>query len=387
MYTDRPVWTQASPVLLGPDSSAASYTPVVYHPRPALYAPTSTPIYQQPRFPQFSMTSPMPFYAAMPPTRTPYPTHAAPLMLPIPPRIAPSHSDRLVMHAKGHPPVPIYAPPSGGSGVQMPLHLHGVYSGKALHMMKSAPSAGRTATIEDTKLYVEKKSSDDSGLVIVDDEVLMELDDKGKQSACSTKLKTPPQTSIKKQVQEVPSAVPAGARAFYEAHANGPDSCEICSRWYRERLEFRLSHLRPAYAPDLRARRVVRLLKLREKHGKSPKERKKKVERPRPERRRDAASSHLPPKKGYVCHQCGIPGHWMEDCSAPRVIVRPPPHYICHSCHYTGHWMEDCDKREARRDDYHPFPPPSYVCKLCRKRGHWAQKCSARAHAHSSGSG
>jgi hypothetical protein len=124
---------------------------------------------------------------------------------------------------------------------------------------------------------------------------------------------------------------------------------------YVRSLEYRLARHRPRHAPGLRAKRAQRLMKLRES-----------VRTPRPQPL---------PRNGYVCHRCGVSGHWIEDCKAPRVIVGPPPHYICHLCHFTGHWMEDCGKLDARKESHYPRPPPTYVCKLCLQHTHWVQDC------------
>lgn len=132
--------------------------------------------------------------------------------------------------------------------------------------------------------------------------------------------------------------------------------------------------------------------------------------------------SSIVPPEDYICKLCNIPGHWLRDCSLfephqghlranhehsqfPSVPERPsagrhppPGNYICRLCGVPGHWIEQCSKFQPKRDflatHFHntsasnnrnssgnssnstSAPPRNYVCNLCHKPGHWIQQCS-----------
>jgi len=79
------------------------------------------------------------------------------------------------------------------------------------------------------------------------------------------------------------------------------------------------------------------------------------------------------PPSNYVCHKCGIPGHYVHDC--PNVIGRgpPPENYLCHKCKIQGHWIQDCPL--GNQPDYSKAPPPGYCCHRCGIPGHWIKNC------------
>lgn len=79
------------------------------------------------------------------------------------------------------------------------------------------------------------------------------------------------------------------------------------------------------------------------------------------------------PPDGYVCRNCNIPGHFLQDCKAPRYEV-PPPEYICHRCKIPGHWVQECPNPPAS-SARSIAPPDGYICHKCNKPGHWIQNC------------
>ena len=55
------------------------------------------------------------------------------------------------------------------------------------------------------------------------------------------------------------------------------------------------------------------------------------------------------PHPSYVCHRCGIGGHYVQDCPTialgiPGIGV-PPPGYVCHRCGVSGHYVQDCPQK------------------------------------------
>jgi len=46
------------------------------------------------------------------------------------------------------------------------------------------------------------------------------------------------------------------------------------------------------------------------------------------------------PPLGYVCHSCGIPGHFIQHCTQENKT--PPPGYICYRCQIPGHFIQHC---------------------------------------------
>eukprot|EP01084_Bolivina_argentea_P097985 176127_1 len=51
--------------------------------------------------------------------------------------------------------------------------------------------------------------------------------------------------------------------------------------------------------------------------------------------------NHIPPT-GYICHKCGISGHWIQECTSNTQTLYPPYGYICHRCGIPGHWIKNC---------------------------------------------
>ena len=118
---------------------------------------------------------------------------------------------------------------------------------------------------------------------------------------------------------------------------------------------------------------------------------------------------HVVPPVDYVCKLCAVPGHWMKDChqyehrpSITRISctnsvvpthnlsvhsssnslqkMHPPGNYVCRLCGVPGHWIEQCSKFQPRKEMFkiigHSVPPKNYVCNLCHQPGHWIQHCS-----------
>lgn len=117
----------------------------------------------------------------------------------------------------------------------------------------------------------------------------------------------------------------------------------------------------------------------------------------------------------YICRLCNVPGHYIRDCalfqphhnenggtsspgcpsgiSSPTnringssmLTVRshlPPGNYICRLCGVPGHWIEQCSRFQRKKDSTGSLngpikpPPDSYICNLCHQPGHWIQQCS-----------
>lgn len=115
------------------------------------------------------------------------------------------------------------------------------------------------------------------------------------------------------------------------------------------------------------------------------------------------SNGHLPPGD-YVCKLCNIPGHWLKDCclfeprpgakplsnagpsrahsvSKGQQQIPPPGNYVCRLCGVPGHWIEQCSKFQPKRDllkggSGASAPPRNYICNLCHQPGHWIQQCS-----------
>lgn len=111
-----------------------------------------------------------------------------------------------------------------------------------------------------------------------------------------------------------------------------------------------------------------------------------------------------PPPGDYVCKLCNIPGHWLKDChlfeprpgtkslstigpsrahvaSKGQQQIPPPGNYVCRLCGIPGHWIEQCSKFQPKRDLLKGgagtnAPPRNYICNLCHQPGHWIQQCS-----------
>lgn len=136
-----------------------------------------------------------------------------------------------------------------------------------------------------------------------------------------------------------------------------------------------------------------------------------------------AFGSNRPPRD-YICKLCSVPGHWLKDChlfepkeatahggrpghlrsaslsnlpqgsSARQAQVPPPGNYVCRLCGVPGHWIEQCSKFQPRNQPgcsgasggggggrsgetfKGSVPPKSYICNLCHQPGHWIQQCS-----------
>lgn len=77
-----------------------------------------------------------------------------------------------------------------------------------------------------------------------------------------------------------------------------------------------------------------------------------------------------PPPGNYICRLCGVPGHWIEQCtkfqpkngfplSGPsgrmtesRLGV-PPSNYVCNLCHQPGHWIQQCSEFKPLASNHH----------------------------------
>jgi len=75
----------------------------------------------------------------------------------------------------------------------------------------------------------------------------------------------------------------------------------------------------------------------------------------------------------YICHKCGIQGHFVQDC--PNVIGKgpPPDNYVCHKCNIQGHWIQECPLGNQQENS--KPPPPGYCCHRCGVPGHWIKHC------------
>jgi len=86
-----------------------------------------------------------------------------------------------------------------------------------------------------------------------------------------------------------------------------------------------------------------------------------------------SSSSGNTPPNNYLCHKCGISGHYVHDC--PNVIGKgsPPTNYVCHKCNLQGHWIKECPL--GSQPDYGKLPPLGYCCHRCGIPGHWIKHC------------
>ena len=61
------------------------------------------------------------------------------------------------------------------------------------------------------------------------------------------------------------------------------------------------------------------------------------------------------PPPGYVCKKCGVPGHFIQSCSAPVTRPaggggKPGANYVCHICGVAAdHFIQDCPQKAASR--------------------------------------
>lgn len=58
------------------------------------------------------------------------------------------------------------------------------------------------------------------------------------------------------------------------------------------------------------------------------------------------------PPPGYVCKKCGIPGHFIQSCTAPAIRPaagaggKPGANYVCHICGVgADHYIQDCPQK------------------------------------------
>jgi len=82
------------------------------------------------------------------------------------------------------------------------------------------------------------------------------------------------------------------------------------------------------------------------------------------------------PPSNYVCHKCGVEGHYVYDC--PNVIGKgpPPENYVCRKCNIQGHWIDECPLgNQQGYKDYSKPPPLGYCCYRCGVSGHWIKNC------------
>ena len=77
------------------------------------------------------------------------------------------------------------------------------------------------------------------------------------------------------------------------------------------------------------------------------------------------------PPASYICNNCGIGGHYIQDCPKP---LAPPEGYTCHKCGVGGHTIKQCPSGRPMTDK----PPSNYTCDLCNVAGHWKSQCPKR---------
>ncbi|KAJ8607278.1 hypothetical protein CTAYLR_009533 [Chrysophaeum taylorii] len=55
------------------------------------------------------------------------------------------------------------------------------------------------------------------------------------------------------------------------------------------------------------------------------------------------------PPSSYVCHRCGIGGHFVQDCPSLALglpsLGLPPKGYVCRRCGVSGHFVQDCPQK------------------------------------------
>lgn len=84
------------------------------------------------------------------------------------------------------------------------------------------------------------------------------------------------------------------------------------------------------------------------------------------------------PPGDYVCRLCGVPGHWLKDCS----LFEPRHTNIIgesnRSLSMSSSNNDNGNTIGAPHHHHHhhrPSPPNSYVCRLCGIVGHWIEHC------------
>lgn len=61
------------------------------------------------------------------------------------------------------------------------------------------------------------------------------------------------------------------------------------------------------------------------------------------------------PKNGYVCNNCGIPGHFIQNCPQKK---RPPIGYVCKNCFDSSrdHFFSECPHPKQKRQCFNISP-------------------------------
>jgi len=97
-----------------------------------------------------------------------------------------------------------------------------------------------------------------------------------------------------------------------------------------------------------------------------------------------SSKNNATPPSNYMCHKCGIQGHYVHDC--PNVMDKGPPpiNYLCHKCNIQGHWIQECPL--GNQQDYSKQPPPGYCCHRCGVSGHWIKNCPTNSNLDNSSS-
>lgn len=81
-----------------------------------------------------------------------------------------------------------------------------------------------------------------------------------------------------------------------------------------------------------------------------------------------SGNSAPPPPNGYLCRVCGVPGHWIEQCSSQ---YHQPNRS---SRHRTNNYYHQQPKYGT---EHRQQPPPSgYICNLCNSPSHYIYECS-----------
>ncbi|ETO18937.1 hypothetical protein RFI_18306 [Reticulomyxa filosa] len=85
------------------------------------------------------------------------------------------------------------------------------------------------------------------------------------------------------------------------------------------------------------------------------------------------SNTNTSPPGDYICHKCGIEGHYVHDCSNVYYKGTPPTNYVCYKCNTQGHWIQKCPLSNSH--DYTKSPPTGYCCHRCGFPGHWIKNC------------
>lgn len=97
-----------------------------------------------------------------------------------------------------------------------------------------------------------------------------------------------------------------------------------------------------------------------------------------PKRQRDEGDNFRFTKRSrpgseYVCHLCGVGGHFIKDCSSRSKVSEG---YVCRICSSNEHLIRDCPSALGERDER---PPKGYVCKVCGSNEHYLRLCPQRS--------